>query len=125
MTPLFAILAAALAQGGAPASVSDDDAAVIFMQSRLVPATFALCAEFYPATAADYTAALSAWNRTNKASIERGGAHARKRLQQEGQDLDEMLTVERGKLQDEIRQMPEADRTGLCERMLVTTRAGS
>lgn len=125
MTPQFLMFAAALAQGGAQAPVSDDDAAVMFMQSRLVPATFEMCAEFYPANAADYTSALAAWNRTNKPTIDRGGAHARKRLQQEGQDLDEVLTVERDKLKVEIRQMPDTDRAGLCARMLATTRAES
>lgn len=123
MSQLFLLLAAALAQGSAP--VSDDEAALTYMQSRFLPSTFDICAEAYPKSASDYSAALAAWNRANAATVARGEAPARARLKQEGQDLDSALTTERERLRGEIGQLPEAERAGLCARLLESTRKES
>lgn len=120
MSPLVLLLATALAQGSAP--VGDDEAALVYMQSRFLPSTFDICAKAYPKAADDYAAALAAWNRTNAATVARGEAYARQRVKQEGQDLDTALATEHARLRSEIDQLPEAERAGMCSRLLESTR---
>lgn len=112
----------ALAPAQRPAPVSDDEAAVVYMQSRMVPATFALCAQYYPGAKRDYDIALAAWMLENSAVIQRGEAHARAQVQAQGQDLDTALADEGKRLDDTIRSLPAKEREGLCERLLQTTR---
>lgn len=120
---LSLILSLAAASGATP--VTDDGAAVVFMQSRLVPASFQVCAEAFPDAARAYEAAMAAWTRKHQPTIQRGETHARKSLQQQGEDLDTVLATERTRLMEEIRSMSDTERANMCARMLDTTRAES
>lgn len=114
-----ALLLAAFAMQGATA---DENAALAFMQSRMVPASFETCAQFHPRAAADYDTAMAAWMRRHQAQIARGEGVARARLQQDGEKLDEVLVAQRAHLQDEIRGLPADERTRMCDRLLETMR---
>lgn len=121
LSAVLVVLTGATCAWASPSS-NEENAAVMYMQSKSFPAIFETCSSAFPAKVNQYKQALDGWLSSNSATISKGEVILVGHAKRDGVSLDDFLAQQTQIMKSEMAALTTAQMQQKCDYALTLAR---